>query len=157
MVLTLIRDLPGDRLSCPRHRRIITTGLASASGGQDHTISSPRASRSSARPKPRYGSPRPSHSIPTSVTIAIRPLSGTERAEDTGDLGGAANDLCFSEEIDGFSEGEVIWATGGRGESWTRLIQYSDDHLSYVQTQSQSSGSDLHSYRRTCAPRGSLH
>ena len=37
-----IRDLPGDRLSCPRHRRIIITArLASASGCQDHTISTP--------------------------------------------------------------------------------------------------------------------
>jgi hypothetical protein len=42
MVLTLIRDLPGDRLSCPRRPRARrSTGLASAPGGQDHTISRP--------------------------------------------------------------------------------------------------------------------
>jgi hypothetical protein len=42
MVLTLIRDLPGDRLSCPRHPRCSSRGianLASAPGCQDHTIS----------------------------------------------------------------------------------------------------------------------
>jgi hypothetical protein len=41
-VLTLIRDLPGDRLDCPRRpraRRI--ADLASAPGCQDHTISRP--------------------------------------------------------------------------------------------------------------------
>lgn len=53
---------------------------------------------------PRCGRPHPSHSIPTSVTIAIRPLGGTERAEDKGDLGREANYLCFSELLDEFPE-----------------------------------------------------
>jgi hypothetical protein len=45
----LIRDLPGDRLFCPRHpraRRI--ADLTPAPGGQDHTISSSAPCRSSA-------------------------------------------------------------------------------------------------------------
>jgi hypothetical protein len=42
MVLTLIRDLPGDRLDCPRRPRARRTAdLASAPGCQDHTISRP--------------------------------------------------------------------------------------------------------------------
>jgi hypothetical protein len=51
-VLTLIRDLPGDRLDCPRHlhnARSFATGLASAPGRQDHTTSRPHPPRSSAR------------------------------------------------------------------------------------------------------------
>ncbi len=41
---------PGTGLSCPRDRRIIiTTGVASASGCQDHTFSTCASSRSSAR------------------------------------------------------------------------------------------------------------
>ncbi len=49
MGFRLIRDLPGDRLSCPRHRRIITASLASAPGCQDHTIST-----SAKDPAPRH-------------------------------------------------------------------------------------------------------
>jgi hypothetical protein len=60
-VLTLIRALPGDRLSCPRRQRIIAAGLASASGSQDHTISRPRHA---VRPQAsaRCNMSRPSHS-----------------------------------------------------------------------------------------------
>jgi hypothetical protein len=47
MALRLIRDLPGDRLSCPRRPRARRVAdLTSAPGGQDHTIS-PCASRCS--------------------------------------------------------------------------------------------------------------
>jgi hypothetical protein len=51
MVLTLIRALPGDRLSCPRRRamRKHHRNLVSAPGDQDHTISRPRRCCSSAR------------------------------------------------------------------------------------------------------------
>jgi hypothetical protein len=100
MVLTLIRDLLGDRLSCPHrpHARR-STSLASAPGCQDHTISRPRhAVRPRVRHTLRHGRV---HRIPlpTSVTIAIRPLSGTERGHDKADLGQAPSDLCFSESI----------------------------------------------------------
>jgi hypothetical protein len=40
---------PGTGLSCPRRRAIISRGLTSASGGQDHTSSRPPRRRSSAR------------------------------------------------------------------------------------------------------------
>jgi hypothetical protein len=56
-VLTLIRDLPGDRLDCPRRLRARrNAGLTSAPGGQDHTISRPRQC---ARPAPLPASTAP--------------------------------------------------------------------------------------------------
>ncbi|MGY4309806.1 hypothetical protein ACVIJ6_007049 [Bradyrhizobium sp. USDA 4369] len=115
MVLTLIRDLPGDRLTCPRrladhHRRL---GLSTGRPGPHDFTSALR--RSSARPSPAAAARVHRIPHPTSVTIAIRPLGGTEWAEDRGDLGRAPNDLCFSEYLDGFSEIGVIWATGTRG------------------------------------------
>ncbi len=46
----LLRALPGDRLSCPRHQRARRSArLASASGGQDHTASPCAPGCSSAR------------------------------------------------------------------------------------------------------------
>src|SRR3569833_808040 len=59
VVLTFIRDHPGDRLVCPRRlgaRRL--ADLTSAPGGQDHTISSPQrpalvSRRPSRPPHPR--------------------------------------------------------------------------------------------------------
>jgi hypothetical protein len=51
LVLTLIRDRPGDRLDCPRRRQqrvSVVASLASAPGGQAHTISRPHRCRSSA-------------------------------------------------------------------------------------------------------------
>ena len=57
MVYGLYVLSPGTGLVCPRHRRIITTGLASASGGQDHTISLSAPCRSSAGESPLQHSP----------------------------------------------------------------------------------------------------
>ena len=51
LALRLIRALPGDRRSCPRHPRCSSTSianLASATGGQDHTTSPSAPCRSSA-------------------------------------------------------------------------------------------------------------
>ena len=45
--------------------------------------------------------PRPPHSTPTSVTIAIRPSGGMERAISTGDLGQARSGLFLREGVDG--------------------------------------------------------
>ena len=61
-VLRVIGALPGDRLSCPRHQRIIiTTGLASAPRCQDHTISpSPRSVRRRGLLTPGCRATRPS-------------------------------------------------------------------------------------------------
>jgi hypothetical protein len=65
VVLTLIRDLPGDRLDCPRHLRVRhIADLASAPGCQDHTISRPQRSRSS-RANVRV------HRIPASRIVTI--------------------------------------------------------------------------------------
>ena len=50
--------------------------------------------------------------LPTSVTIAIRPSGGTERAHHKSDLGSARSNLCFSEGIDRFCESNSICPTG---------------------------------------------
>jgi hypothetical protein len=73
-VFTLIRSLPGDRLSCPRDRRIIiTAGVTPASGCQDAATSRPPTA---VRPHvPRRAAATSGHRLPTSrvLTIAIRP------------------------------------------------------------------------------------
>src|SRR5690349_8396365 len=55
--------------------------------------------------------------LPTSVTIAIRPLSGTERGHDNADLGKAPSYLCFSEVIDFRKQGRFA-----RRASQTRVV-----------------------------------
>jgi hypothetical protein len=72
--LRLIRDLPGDRLYCPRRPRARRfADLASAPGCQDHTISPSAPCRSSVHET--YTATLRVHRIPASraVTIAIRP------------------------------------------------------------------------------------
>ena len=74
--LRLWRALPGVRLdSHRRHEDDHPTGLAPASGRQDHAASRPQEPRSSARPSGHAARPR-GHRIPASrlVTIAKRPL-----------------------------------------------------------------------------------
>ncbi len=95
---------------------------ASAPGCQDHTISRPRpavrprafvahdldrktASHVSGSCAPAAACPRPSHSVANVRDDRDTSLSGTERAQDTSDLGTAPSDLCFSEGLDGFGEG----------------------------------------------------
>jgi hypothetical protein len=52
MGLRLIRALPGDRLSCPRHsRKRLDANSTSAPGGRDHTTSPSARTRSSAPDK----------------------------------------------------------------------------------------------------------
>jgi hypothetical protein len=65
---------PGTGLDCPRHLRIVTANLASASGGQDHAPL-PSASASFVRTRSCASLPRPSHPASRVVTIAIRPSS----------------------------------------------------------------------------------
>jgi hypothetical protein len=69
MVLTLIARSPwGPGFLAPIARRIIIPArLASASGGQDHTLLRPQEPRSSCAPS------RPPHPASRVVTIAIRP------------------------------------------------------------------------------------
>ena len=77
MVLRLIRALPGDRLSCPRHGRLVIAHLASAPGCQNHATS---PSHRIVRPREQaHAATQCAHRIPhpTSVTIAKHPLSGT--------------------------------------------------------------------------------
>jgi hypothetical protein len=78
----VLRALVGDRAFLPPSRAtsVTPTGLASASGGQDHTTS-PSASAPLVRMKDRCASPkRPSHPAPRVVTIAMRPSSSRRDA-----------------------------------------------------------------------------
>jgi len=89
MALRLIRTLPGDRRSCPRRSRAhqeAIASLASAPGGQDHTISPSASCRSSACET--HAAPCRGHRIPcpTFVTTRVRPSSGPERAQHTPDF-----------------------------------------------------------------------
>jgi hypothetical protein len=63
MALRLIRDLPGDRLDCPRRPRasISSTDLASAPGCQNHAIS---PSHRVVRPHEDHAATRRAHRIP---------------------------------------------------------------------------------------------
>jgi hypothetical protein len=64
MVLRIIRDLPGERLSCPRRGRLVIAHLASAPRCQNHATSSSHRDRSSARASPRCVPMRPPHPAP---------------------------------------------------------------------------------------------
>ena len=103
-VLRVIGALPGDRLSCPRHQRIIIpTGLASAPRCQDHTISP--SHRSVRRPgcDTRLQSNTPvASSSSTLVTIAKRPSSASRDArKGEGDLPDETSDASATNWHDG--------------------------------------------------------
>ncbi len=100
----VIGALPGDRLSCPRRRRIIITAdLASAPRCQDHTISP--SHRSVRRPgcDTRLQSNAPiASSGSTLVTIAKRPSSASRDARKCGgDLPDVASDESATNWLDG--------------------------------------------------------
>jgi hypothetical protein len=73
--------------------------------------------------------PRPPHSTPTSVTIAIRPSGGMERAICTGDLGSSRSGIFLREGLDAERRGnvEVICPSGshGRGETGRDHVHFS--------------------------------
>ncbi|MGY3452086.1 hypothetical protein ACVILH_004428 [Bradyrhizobium sp. USDA 4353] len=108
-VLRVIGALPGDRLSCPRHQRIIiTTGLVSASGDQDHTISpSPHSVR---RPgcDTRLRSNAPVASPARRfMTIAKRPSSASR---DARECGGDLPDEARDEYATNWHDGQLVHA-----------------------------------------------
>ncbi len=124
-VLTLIRALLGDRLSCPH---VATTRDARCARHQlrDARTTRFRVRSPAVRPRafvapdldrktashfsgscaPAAACPRPSHSVANVRDDRDTSLSGTERAEDRTDLGEAPSDLCFSEGLDGVGEGQ---------------------------------------------------
>jgi hypothetical protein len=77
----LFRALPGDRALLPPSPADTSASLTPASGCQDHTTS-PSASVPFVN-----GTSASTASHPASVTIAIRPSSGTRRREYSSDLG----------------------------------------------------------------------
>jgi hypothetical protein len=114
MVLTLIRDLPGDRLSCPRRPHARHKQQAWHQHRDARTTRFRRPQQPVRRRSQNSAAHCRVHRIPhpTSVTIAIRPSGGTEWADDKPDLGQARSNLCFSEGIDRVSDGEVICPSG---------------------------------------------
>jgi hypothetical protein len=76
-----LRGLPGDRACLPPSFADCSATLTPASGCQDHTTS-PSASAPFVK-----GASASTASRPASVTIAIRPSSGTRRNEYRSDLG----------------------------------------------------------------------
>ena len=78
-----LRNLPGDRaFLSPSLANFESASLTPASRRQDHTTSPSASMRS--RQKRRL---RPSHPVPTSVTIAKRPSVGRDKAHFGFDLG----------------------------------------------------------------------
>jgi hypothetical protein len=76
-----LRALPGDRAFCHRHQRIESANLMPASRHQDHTTP-PSAFAPFVK-----GASASTASRPASVTIAIRPSSGTRQRGFCFDLG----------------------------------------------------------------------
>jgi hypothetical protein len=92
-----LRALPGDRACLPPSppRSLLLKNLTPASGRQDHTTSP------SARNVIRLLTlRRPPHPVPTSVTIAIRPSSGTGCRGYRGDLAFGKTEIFFLSGLD---------------------------------------------------------
>jgi hypothetical protein len=103
MALRLIRDLLGDRLSCPRRPRARRTQAWHQH--RDARTTRLRRTQHAIRPRSpelRCDTPRPPHSAPTSVTIAIRPSGGTERGYHNADFAKLSTGLRFSESLNRF-------------------------------------------------------
>ncbi|MGC2778039.1 MAG: LysR substrate-binding domain-containing protein [Bradyrhizobium sp.] len=108
MVYGLYVLSPGTGLVCPRHRRIITTSLASASGGQDHTISPSAPCRSSAGESPLQHSPSIAFRCNVRDDRDTSPPEQRNGRDHTPDFGRSQYIFCFSENIDGVVRTRVI-------------------------------------------------
>ena len=124
MALRLIRDLPGDRLFCPRLRQRACAPCAGLSTGRPgpHDFTSVMR-RSSARASASCDAPRPPHPRPTCRDDrAQRPSQRGGMARDNHDFRKLAIHLFFSEVLDILTNQHIGVSGIGHYNSQAKLL-----------------------------------